>query len=508
MDGTIVANLANTSSAYPEKEAIVYSGARMTYGQLWNRVDSIASFLREEGIRPGQRVALLLINSPEYISAYYGVMAAGGVAVPFNTEQRFQDIVSLTEDCNPQWIVIDPEYREYHELLGSLGKDIGIISVGESGSIDPKLSRKSVLLRDIAEPSSASELLEIDPDSLAVIIYTSGTTGKPKGVMLSHRNIYSNTDSIQDYLNLDSSDKVMCVLPFHYSYGSSVLHTHLSVGASLVLENRLLYPHKIMQTIAEEKVTGFSGVPSTFNLLKKRVDMGQYNLPHLRYITQAGGPMLPEAIDEYIEWYPHVSFFVMYGQTEATARLSYLPPEMSSQKKGSIGRSIPGVQLQVRNSAGEAITEVGQKGEIWATGGNIMMGYWKDPDQTAKVLRDGWLRTGDIAYADSDGYLYITGRNSEMIKSGEHRIGPAEVENVIKRLDCIDEVAVVGTQDDILGQVLKAIIVLNPTRTIEVRDIKRHCMTMLPVYKIPKYIEYVDEIPKTSSGKIKRYLLQ
>ena len=285
-----------------------------------------------------------------------------------------------------------------------------------------------------------------------------------------------------------------------------MLHTHLAVGGCVVIEDNLAYPHRVLQHLSAERATGFSGVPSTFALLLSRVKLEDYDLSTLRYLTQAGGPMPPANIERLRKALPQVRIFIMYGQTEATARLSYLPPERLLEKLGSIGIAIPGVTLDIRNEHGEPVAD-GEPGEIWARGGNIMPGYWNDPEATQAVLHEGWLRTGDMAYRDADGYLFIQGRKTDMIKSGAHRIHPKEIEEAIAELEGVGEVAVVGVPDEILGQVIKAYILPKPGATLEPLQVKAHCHKRLASYKIPKSVEFVAELPKTASGKVKKFLL-
>jgi acyl-CoA synthetase (AMP-forming)/AMP-acid ligase II len=223
-------------------------------------------------------------------------------------------------------------------------------------------------------------------------------------------------------------------------------------------------------------------------------------------MTQAGGAMAPSNITRLTDALPEIDFFVMYGQTEATARLSYLPPDNLKSKLGSIGIAIPGVSLAVKDDAGRDVA-CGEIGQIYAKGPNIMQGYWKDPEATDRVIVDGWLQTGDLAKQDKDGYIYIIGRSSEMIKSGANRISPKDIEEVITELDSVEEVAVVGRQDDILGEVIEAYIVISPGSFLDSKQVQAHCRKNLSTYKIPKKINFVNELPKTASGKVKRFLL-
>jgi acyl-CoA synthetase (AMP-forming)/AMP-acid ligase II len=302
---------------------------------------------------------------------------------------------------------------------------------------------------------------------------------------------------------LTCEDSIVTVLPFYYSYGNSVLHSHLQVGARLILEANLVYPHAVVETIAKRRSTGFAGVPSTFALLLSRVKLDQHDLSSLRYVTQAGGPMSPALTEKLCAALPRTEVIVMYGQTEATARLTYLPPADLRRKSGSVGVAIPGVQIEVRREDGQraAVDEVG---EVWARGPNIMIGYWRDADATGAVLRDGWLKTGDMGSLDADGYLYLKGRRSDIIKVGANRIHPREVEEAIAEIPGVQEAAAVGVDDEMLGQVIKVFVVPTQQAALTAMQVQAHCRARLASYKVPKFVEFVDSLPKTASGKVRR----
>ena len=488
----------------PEAEAVVHNGCRVRYGELWRRVCALAGFLNERGFRKNDRVALLLENSPEYVAAYCGVLAAGGAVVAFNTQAKARDLTNWLRHSGARWLIADVRHPELAALLPERGT-CEVIGVARDGVLPPENIHDWNALLNTADIAGV-HIAASAPNDLAQIIYTSGTTGAPKGVMLSHANLYNNVRSILAYLQLTENDRILNVLPFYYSYGNSVLHTHLAVGGALILENSLAYPHRVIQRIVDEQVTGFSGVPSTYALLLSRVSLQDYDLSRLRYLTQAGGGMPPAHIMRVRAELPHARLFVMYGQTEATARIAYLPPEKLEEKMGSVGIAIPGVEMELHEEHGEAVAN-GAVGEIWVRGPNVMLGYWNDPETTARVMQDHWLKTGDLARQDADGYFFIQGRSSDMIKTGAHRVSPQEIEQTILELDGVAEAAVVGVPDEILGEVIKAVLVPREGFTLERLAVQAHCHRRLAPYKVPKLVEFVNELPKTASGKIKRYLL-
>lgn len=509
MQLSLVHNLKTSVERYAGNVVLIQAQEQLTYAELWRQTIRIARSLAAVGVGRGDRVAILLDNSTVYVSSYYGILLAGGVVVALNAGTKAKDILNWIKHSGALCLVTSSRHPEYTNIVAQTERDLVIFDVDGTLSdkhSDARIRSKEEYIDNSADTTSEYILPVYHENDAATVIYTSGTTGNPKGVTLSHRNLVSNVESILQYLSLTNTDRLMNVLPFYYSYGNSVLHTHIAVGGSLVLQNSLAYPHLILKQIQETRATGFSGVPSTYSLLLSRTKLREHDLSSLRYMTQAGGPMAPNLIKELVETLPHVKFFVMYGQTEATARLSYLPPEKLVTKLGSIGMPIPGVKIEIRDEH-EELVSADVTGEIYASGENVMLGYWNDPDTTSKVLRNGWLKTGDLAYMDQDGFIYIVGRHSDMIKSGAHRISPKEIEEVIMEIDGIAEVAVVGVKDDLLGQVIKAVIVPRVDQALSEMKIKAHCKERLATYKIPKFIEFVQELPKTASGKVKRFLL-
>lgn len=485
--------LSGTVARHGGREAVVKDGRRATYGELGQAVAAVAALLADLGIGPGERLALLMANAPGYLSACFGALAAGAVVVPLNPASRAREVARTVSHCGAKALIVERNYPDLSTLDDLLpGVLIRGIDPEELDWAGPGCGKLRPRAAEAGEP--------------AMILYTSGTTGEPKGVTLSHGNLLNNGRAITEYLKLGPDDSIVSVLPFHYSYGNSVLHTHMAVGAKLVIENGMRYPARVLGLMESERVSGFSGVPSTYALLMSRCRPADYRLDALRYLTQAGGAMAPALAQQVGTAFPQAELFVMYGQTEATARLTYLPPAQLASKPGSVGVPVRGVRIDIRNDAGMSLPS-GLSGEVWVRGRNIMLGYWRDPNKTAEVISGGWLRTGDLGYRDRDGYLFLQGRRDDIIKSGAHRISPYEIEEVISQLPQVEEVAVTGVDDEILGQVVKAVIVPKPGAAIDSRAVCRHCLERLPPFKVPKQVEFVAALPKTASGKVKRFLL-
>ena len=486
-----------------EDIAVVCGSRRVSYAELASAVEYAAAAWLCDGLQRGDRVALILQNCVEAIVACYAVWRAGGVVVPMNAQAKSRDYEHWLAHSGARYLVYEASDKEVERSLALLAIKPKCIVVGTASE---SVSSGGAMWADWLATqgyNGVEQRARVEPAELALLLYTSGTTGRPKAVMLSHENLSANVAAIAKYLKLTHSDSIVSVLPFYYSYGSSVLHTHLFVGARLVIERNLVFPHAVVETLARERATGFSGVPSTYALLLSRVPLAKYDLSALRYLTQAGGAMAPSLTMRLLETMPQAQLFVMYGQTEATARLTYLPPEYLREKLGSVGVGISGVQIEVRDEHGQ-VAPSGVIGDIWARGPNVMMGYWQDPAATSAALKDGWLKTGDMGHMDADGYLFLSGRRGDMIKAGAHRVHPKDVEEVIAELPSVAEVAVVGVEDELLGQVIKAFIVPVEVGQLDVNAVKAHCRERLAIYKIPKYIELVADLPKTASGKVRR----
>lgn len=486
---------------FAERIAIVDGDLRISYAQLTSDARALAVRFRRAGLQEGARVAVIMDNCWQYPVAFYGTLLAGGSVVPLNAASKSTDFANWIRHCEPQFVVV------HGSAAGEVAKAVA------ASPTSPQLvhcDQDGVFfgegLGSAENTASAGRLPDIDVHACACILYTSGTTGTPKGVMLSAANLGHNADAIIQYLELTQHDRSVLVLPLYYSYGNSVLQTHLRVGATLIVQNKLIYPHLIVEALAAHRATGFAGVPSTFRLLLDRVKLENYDLTSLRYITQAGGPMDKALTLRMQSALPKTKLYVMYGQTEAAARLTYLPPEKLQAKLGSVGIPIPGVKIEIRNDEGAAVP-ARVEGHVWARGPNVMMRYWHNPDATTAVLADGWLNTGDIGCLDEEGYLFLAGRRSDIIKVGAHRVHPKDVEDALSELPAVKEAAVFGAGDPILGEAIHAWVVPMPGADLDVQQIKRHCLSMLPAYKVPKVVTIVAGLPRTASGKLWRAAL-
>lgn len=466
-----------------QKSIILGNHENISYKEVFERSLLLANYIHHK-LGMGNNIILVSENNYFFITAYLAIMKSGNVCVPLNPsieQENLEFIVAKTR--SPLGFISEFALRKLNLSLEHYSEkniNSAILNTNENSSINA----------------------EFDGSQVAEIIFTSGSTAMPKGVMLTHKNIIANTESIIQYLKLTQDDIVMVVLPFYYCYGLSLLHTHLRVGGQLVINNNFIFLASTIKKLNDFRCTGFAGVPSHFQILLRKTELFKNTMfPNLRYVTQAGGKLENAFILEFADCFPSISFYVMYGQTEATARLSYLPPDLLKTKLGSLGKGIPGVELKVVDKKGNAV-KPGKTGEIIAKGNNVMLGYFDDPDESSKAICNGWLYTGDIATTDDDGYIFLTARKKEIMKIGGRRISPKEIEAVIYMIPGIIDCSVKAVNDDILGEAIKATIVISENESNINQDIiKSFCSNKLAHYKIPSFIEIKNEMSISATGK-------
>jgi acyl-CoA synthetase (AMP-forming)/AMP-acid ligase II len=477
--------LAGGRAAAP---ALCYGRETLTHGELRARVNGWTAWLLERGFRRGDRVGLFSENSPFFVAAYLAIIRAGLCVVPLQVDCSDKTLRQVVASTGMRLILVS---TRFFARLQRLSESLGVSLVAESSAPS-------------AVADGPAAIRPSDPGrELASLMLTSGSTGEPKGVMVSHRNIACNTHDIIESLGITAADRVMVVLPFCYCYGLSLLHTHLMAGGSLVLNNRFMFPEKVLDEMAAQQCTGLAGVPSTYQILLRQTRLAQCRFPALRWLQQAGGGLSHGVLGELRAALPDVRLFVMYGQTEATARLSCLAPERLDDKLGSIGKGLPHARLEVLRPDGTPVTPgSGETGEIVASGESIALGYWDDPEESDRVFRHGRLYTGDLAQVDGDGFIYVEGRARDFIKSMGNRVSPKEIEDVIAELPQVVEAAVVGFPHEIWGEALRAFVVPAVPGQLTAQEVRDHCLTQLPNYKVPTAVEFLDRLPKTSSGKV------
>lgn len=469
-----------------EYSALETNDAVFSYKRMWRAAQFVQQYLRARSdYSAGMRVALKLSNSPEYVAAFYGVLLADCVVVPLPAGIEKSRRRSIEELCQPRLTITRRE-------------DTGDQKGGPSVTV--------LRITDEVNDMTSLSAPRRQGDDLAMILFTSGSTGMPKGVMLSHRNLLVNADSILRALPIRSDDKALMLVPFCHSFGNSILQTHILAGAALIVGAKLVFPESITQALARFKATSFSAIPETFGTLLKYGRLEERPLPHLRYMSAAGGGIRPDIAAEIAARIAPATFHVMYGQSEATARLACLPPDQLAVRRGSIGKPIFGVELAVRDDSGRDL-KPGEVGMLYARGGNVMPGYWNDREMTEKILSsDGWLQTGDMAHCDEAGYFYLDGRANLLVKVQGHRVHPAEIESVVEaNFPNVRAIALPMVRGEETRFAL--FVAAQDGQRIDVADIRAACMRELPSYKVPHYFEIVEDLPLTSAYKVDRAAL-
>jgi len=468
----------------PDKIVIQSRTEQIIYAELLEMVNQVCAILAEHNTAQGQYIAIIGQNSSFWIACYLGILRYGAVAVPVPIDQHPDMINQFLEMIGCHLCFIDQELESKFKSLPTKQ----LITPDKLNDADTEIAYPAY------QPAK---------NDLATLMFTSGSTGIPNAVKVSHLNIIVNTKSIVEYIKLTAHDRIMTILPFYYCFGTSLLHIHLRVGGSLILNNRFMFVEHVLDDMENFACTGFAGVPSIYQRLIKRSTFTERHFETLRYFQQAGGRLSHEFIKAIVEAFPEKDFYVMYGQTEATSRLSYLPPEKVLEKVNSIGKAIPYTTLEIVDEEGKPV-KTGEQGEIVASGDNITLGYWHDEPNARYV--EGKLHTGDMATMDDDGFIYIVGRKSDFLKPGGNRFSSHKIVDVLLSHPQIYEAEVLGVYDADLGETIHAFVGVGDNE-LSANDVKRHCLEHLPRFAIPHEIVIKSELPKNNAGKIQRRLL-
>ncbi len=512
MDFLIHHMLHTSARRAPEKEALVHGIERLNYLELARRTTGLAKGLRRAGLNRGDRIGIYLGPSVPQVMSIFGISEAGGVYVPINIELFPEQVAHIAKDCAMKALITTAaKLSTLKALLAQIPSLEFVVLTGDQNQT--VVSLPQYCFEELCELPGPPDWREqsISKD-LAAILYTSGSTGKPKGVMLSHANVMAGSTIVSAYLGITSSDRILAVLPFSFDAGMNQLMTAFEKGGTLVLIN-FVFAREIVQMLLKERITGLAGVPTLWTLLAQpNSTLSKQPLPDLRYITNTGGAM-PQAVLKVLrQTLPTTKIILMYGLTEAF-RSTYLPPEELDRRPTSMGKAIPDTEILVLNEQSK-LCQAGEVGELVHRGPTVSLGYWNRPEDTARALRSNPLLppemgdsekvcySGDLVKMDEEGFLYFVGRRDTMIKSSGFRISPTEIEEVLFQTGKVRGAAVIGLPDEVLGQSIKAFVVPRDGDALDVEALLATCAEKMPRYMVPKTLEVLSELPKTSSGKV------
>lgn len=480
--------ISEMASRYPEGTAIIFRDQEITFSELEQKASSLAAYLGEEGVETGDKVALFLPNCPEFAISYLALAKLGVVSVIIDSRCKGAELKEIAKDSGFGLIICDETNRKHTRDIAD------ITTVLPTNALPEILSKERAFLPNIS----------LDEEDEALIIYTSGTMGRPRGVILTFKNL-SHSPRVLGTFGSSYMDTIGVALPMSHIAGFICL-TQLLDGTSTMVIFDQISPQSIMESVERYKVTGFWSVPPIFQLILQYPHRKGYDTTSLKFVAMMGMTVPLALMEDFKREFPHVKVLTGFGLTETSPYITLCNPEDPPSKLGSLGRPVPGVEVKIVDDNEMDIAQ-GSIGEIITRGAHLMKGYYNQPEETAKRIRNGWLYTGDVGYFDEDGYLWHLGRKDDLVIIGGLNVYPAEVENVLKQMSQVSEAAVYGISDGIRGKTLKASVVLRPGERISPRELLEFCRRNLANFKVPKQIDILDRLPKGHVGKVEKRLL-
>ena len=493
--------LEQSAARTPGKLALIFDDYKLRYADVNGAANKIANALVSLGVQRGDKVAMMLPNTPHFPICYNAILKAGATVVPLNVLFKQNEVQYHLEDSDSvALIAFEGFLGEAAEGFRKAQACSKLIVVQAPGSTNPLPDGALNFNQLLADNPPTFEMVDTNPDDTAVILYTSGTTGRPKGAELSHANMFMNAlVSADRLLSISAEDVLLATLPLFHSFGQTcVMNVGLYLGATITMLPRF-EPVKVMEIIQRDKVTLFAGVPTMYFYLLNHPAASDYDLSSLKRCCSGGAAMPVEVMHAFNKKH-NVQIMEGYGLSETSPVASFNHLDRPA-KPGSIGTPIWGVQMAVLDPEGKPLP-AGEMGEIAIRGHNVMKGYYKRPEATAEVIRNGWFRTGDLAKVDEEGFFYIVDRVKDMIIRGGFNIYPREIEELLYAHPAVAEAAVIGIPDQALGKEVKAVVACKPGQSVSEQDLIDYCKASLAAYKYPRSIEFRDSLPKTATGKI------
>lgn len=530
-DAPLFSLLDTAARTYPHRQALIFQNTRYSYADLQRRAEQFAAALRNIGVRNGDRVAVLLPNLPQTVIAFWGILKAGGIAVMTNPLYQEKELVHHFNDAGAEYLImlnlLWPRIAPLRSRL-PIRKYI-VTGIGDGLSFPLNLLYTLKTLRQkqtVPVPTNDADVIPwkkftqeseryaadipAPATTPALLQYTGGTTGLPKGVMLTHANLGTNAAQILTALRQspDMPHSFIALLPFFHVYG---LSTGIVIPAALAATSLPLpryVPQDVLQLIKKWKPTIFPGAPSVYISLLQQKKLADYNLNSLRICISGSAP-LPREIFRRFQSITGATIVEGFGLTEASPITHITPLAANAQRESSIGMPLPATEARLEDcETGEIVTQAGMRGELLIRGPQVMLGYWNNAEETAATLQDGWLRTGDIATVDDDGYYYIIDRKKDLVLIGGYNVYPREIDEVLLEHPKVLEAVAVGIADGVRGEVLKAYVVPRPGEQLTRTEITSWCRSKLASYKVPRLVEFRESLPKTMVGKVLRRALR
>ncbi len=495
--------LNDVADKFGDKPAVIFKGREISFKQLRDNTLRLASALKARGVNKSDKVAIYLPNCPEYIYSYLACFCLGAVGVPLDYMLKTDELISCISHSEARLLIARPKadvkFKDVSAAVDGLKYMVLVGGMADTGTALP-LQYDSLM----EEPFSGLEQIDISDSDPALIMYTSGTTGRPKGVLLNYRHLDGSPAAMEYFVDLSDRDVKLCAIPLSHIGGFIYIQNCIKFGITLVLMERF-HPFDFLEKVQQYKVTCFHIVPPMYNAILTLKQIDRFDLASLRWVVVFGAPSSPAIMKRFHRYCPNARLLNGWGMTETCPPNTVTP--LDSDNIASVGKPASHCQIKIVDDEDNELP-AGKIGEVVIGGWVVMDGYYKDPEATATVLKDGWLYTGDLGRFDEEGFLYIVGRKKEMIKVAGQIVYAPEVEDALYKHEAVREVAVIGIHDKMKGEAVKAFVVLKDGAVLDADDLRYFARQHLANFKVPQSIEIVDMLPKNRTGKIDKAILK